>query len=96
MSQSDSTVVDLREWKERNSPHLSGAAVCFKCKHEWVGVAPVGSVALECPACGCFGGVFRNQVEREGLHYVCNCGNAVFCITPDETYCPMCGMSHRF
>lgn len=40
-------VVSLAERR----PHLSGKAWCTACGHDWVAVAPVGTVWLDCPSC---------------------------------------------
>lgn len=72
-------------------PHASGLAFCMQCKHEWAAVAPMGAVALECPACETQKGRFRFPHRRSGSVWVCNCGNDLFHLTPDGTYCPNCG-----
>jgi len=36
-------------------PHVTGSVRCHKCKHEWVAVAPEGTMNLECPSCGAVG-----------------------------------------
>lgn len=84
--------IDLAAWKEENTPHLSGKALCLACRHEWAAVAPVGTVWLECPSCTLSRGRFVNAVEREGAHWHCACGNDLFYATPDGFYCPNCGV----
>ena len=37
----------------------TGEAFCMHCKHEWVAVAPVDTVELECPQCSTHKGVFK-------------------------------------
>jgi len=81
------TVVNLSDRK----PHSSGPAHCMVCKYEWVAIAPVGVVWLECSNCGSMKGLFKYSCQREGSEWVCNCGNTLFCVTPDGTYCPNCG-----
>lgn len=88
-------VVDLGKWKEENTPHLSGRARCLQCKHEWIAVAPVGTAWLQCPKCECENGRFAAQVQRDGMHWHCKCGNDLFHITPEGSYCPMCGAETR-
>ena len=85
------TVIDLKQAKQEREPHVSGKARCLACKHEWVAVAPVGVIWMECPACTLERGRFVAQVERDGLHWHCNCGNDLFHATPDGFYCPNCG-----
>jgi hypothetical protein len=83
-----SNVVCLAERR----PHLTGEAVCLACKHEWVGVAPIGTVDIECPECKSQKGVLKHFVHRDGLHYLCNCGNPLLFATPDGCYCANCGV----
>jgi hypothetical protein len=73
--------------------HRSGAAHCLHCRHEWVAVAPVGIVYVECPECHCDKGVFTGvtlpPVGTE--HFVCGCGNGLFSVTRDYVLCANCG-----
>lgn len=85
-------VVSLAEWREEHTPHLSGKAVCLSCKHRWVAVAPAGSLWLECPKCRHDWGRYVEHVQREGPHWHCACGNDLFYVTPEGSYCPMCGV----
>lgn len=84
-------VIDLAKIKEERSPHLSGNAVCIGCKNQWVAVAPVGTVDLECPNCSLPQGRFMQLVQDDDLHWTCNCGNQFFHITQKRTYCVVCG-----
>ncbi len=84
-----SNVVELK----KKEPHGSGEAFCLHCNHEWVAVAPVGDIQLECPNCSTWKGLYRfpfapnvGDVER-----FCNCGNKYFCLTPEGHLCPNCG-----
>ena len=85
------TVIDLAQAKADREPHLSGAAVCLACKHEWVAVAPVGTVWMECPACSLERGRYLGAVNVGGDHWHCRCGNDLFRATPAGMYCPNCG-----
>jgi Zn finger protein HypA/HybF involved in hydrogenase expression len=87
-----SKVISLAERREENTPHLSGEAFCLNCKAKWVQVSPVGVVWSECPECHSMKGLMKWPVERDGLQWVCNCGNNLFHITPDGYYCPNCGV----
>lgn len=87
----NSSVIDLAQARIARSPHLSGDAKCLACGHQWVAVAPVGTVWLECPACSLERGRYVAQVERPGPHWHCGCGNDLFRVTPDGPYCPNCG-----
>ena len=86
------TVIDLAAAREEREPHLSGAAKCLACHHEWQAVAPVGTIWLECPACSLERGRFVRAVARDGDHWQCNCGNDLFRATADGMYCPNCGV----
>lgn len=88
------SVVDLEAFR----PHLSGPCRCLDCKHEWEGVAVVGTTTMTCPSCGANkGGRFSMVLPPEERGYwACNCGNIFFVITPDHTVCPNCGEHQRF
>jgi len=45
------SVVSLSAEREARQPHWAGAVHCVGCQHEWQGVAPVGTLWLECPEC---------------------------------------------
>ncbi len=70
--------------------HLSGAAHCLQCKHEWTAVAPVGTVELECPACHTMKGLFRHACEPTAA-WTCGCGCYIFMISPKGIICWNCG-----
>lgn len=82
---------DFKAEKEGRTPHLSGSARCLACQHEWVAVAPVGSIWLECPACSLIRGRYFEPAEKPARHWTCNCGCDLFHVTPNEIYCPNCG-----
>lgn len=84
------------EKKENEAPHFSGPAACLACKHEWVAVAPAGTVWLECPKCGTERGVMKGPCMHFGEdHWTCECGNILFHITKHAIYCPMCGKPQK-
>lgn len=86
------TVTSLEQWKQAQTPHTSGEAFCMTCDHNWVAVAPVGTVDLECPACHSMKGKFKfHHLRVEDDHWTCNCGNQFFHVTKKGTYCPNCG-----
>ncbi len=86
-------VVDLRQYREDNTPHLSGFARCLACKHEWAAVSPVGTVAFfECPNCGLPKGCYKFPVVKDTSHWTCYCGNDFFHLSLDGVYCPNCGV----
>lgn len=85
-------IIDLAQAKEEREPHLSGRALCLNCKNQWVAVAPVGTLDLECPECTLPQGRFMHLVQYEDEpHWTCNCGNQFFHITQKRTYCINCG-----
>ena len=88
-------VIQLRP---KNDPHGSGEAFCLQCGHEWISVAPVGTVQLECPECHTMKGLFRfpfhfseGQLVRE-----CNCGNQLFYLSPEGHMCANCGIYQSY
>lgn len=74
-------------------PHLTGEAFCQQCSHEWIAVAPVGTVRLTCPSCRTEKGLYKYEcgVPEGELVRGCNCGNQLFYLTPDGHLCPNCG-----
>lgn len=67
---------DVDDGDEVPNGWASGAAKCMNCSHEWVAVAPVGTVFLACPACDCEQGRWQYPFEpQEGtILYACGCG----------------------
>ncbi len=53
------SVVSLAEKRLRSVDHLEGEALCTACGHTWQALAPLGTVALECPACHTMKGLYR-------------------------------------
>lgn len=78
------------------APYKTGKAKCLSCRHEWIAVSPLGVVWFECPACGMEQGRSMGAVSREGAHWHCGCGNDLFYVTPDGSYCPVCGVKTNF
>lgn len=74
-------------------PHMTGKARCIQCGHEWVAVAPVGTVFLECPECRTEKGRFIGAcAPQEGTEVrECNCGNQLFYLTREGHMCANCG-----
>lgn len=70
-------VVSLQEWKEENRPHWTGPCVCIECRKEFVAVAPMGVLWVECPDCGLTKGHPKHPFScREGeALFVCGCGS---------------------
>lgn len=83
---------------EANQPHIQGPALCLACKHEWHAVLPLGAdpSKMECPSCSAMRGTFATNVEQPGDHWTCLCGNHLFAITRQGTYCPCCGTYQQF
>jgi ribosomal protein S27E len=44
-------VISLTKAREERQPHIAGVFVCVGCRHEWIGIAPLGVRWHECPAC---------------------------------------------
>jgi hypothetical protein len=85
-------IIDFNEERLSRSPHLSGKAQCFDCRHEWHATSPVGTYILECPNCGHMRGAYFAHVEcPEPQVWSCNCGCQYFWVGKEGFYCPMCG-----
>lgn len=76
-------------------PHMSGKCQCLHCKHKWVGVAPIGTLSLECPECGLNKGVFSGVSATENL-FMCECSSLHFVLSVDVggAICSNCGLIH--
>lgn len=82
--------------KEANDPHRSGEARCLNCKHEWVAVAPVGVISLECPKCSTLQGMFKGVSQTEREQWQCRCGEWMFFVDEAGMYCAHCGIRPDF
>ena len=70
------TVISLAQAKAEREPHWSGNCVCLGCRHEWVGVGPMGThVCLQCPSCDLPKGVVKHPFgcPEGALLLGCNC-----------------------
>jgi DNA-directed RNA polymerase subunit RPC12/RpoP len=83
-----SNVLQLR--KEELSPTLEGTAYCMSCKHEFESISDVGTEFLKCPKCSLVKAVFKWPVQKDILHWRCNCGNMMFFASEHGVYCPNC------
>lgn len=93
------SITDLSAYKASHAEPertLEGKASCLQCKHTWHAVAPVGTVDLDCPACGSEKGLFAYQVKVEGYSWHCECGNDLFQLTPAGAVCVQCGDAHHY
>lgn len=79
----------------QNLPHISGEVVCLECRHEWMGVAPIGTTELECSECGTLKGAWKYMAAPEVV-FECNCGNQHFYIDPEGVMCARCGSRQEF
>lgn len=84
--------------KEQTEKTLAGSARCLVYHHEWVAVAPVGTLWLDCPACGSGKGFMKYpcgpSAEKDIWH--CGCGSDTFYITREEISCCVCGSAQLF
>lgn len=82
----------------KDDPHISGQAFCIHCDHEWVAVAPSGTVDMECPKCHTMKGLFKYPcAPSDGQEtWECNCGNQLFYIRPEGHLCPNCGIYQSY
>ena len=90
-------MADVIPFPDHKGPHLSGRAICKECGHEWVAVAPVGTVELKCPKCHTMKGIWKNPcVPEHGEIWCCNCGCDVFSVTRKGIMCWRCGEYQDF
>lgn len=79
--------------------HIAVPAVCLACRHKWSAVAPAGTVALECPACGTNRGVSAEHVlPGDGAIWQCGCGCHAFSYSAKYRgwLCLSCGREQVF
>lgn len=78
--------------------HLTGRAHCLTCKHQWIGVAPVGTAWLDCPECGSGKGRWHTEVYPGDWHEVweCRCECRIFHVTRTCIVCIDCGLEQSF
>lgn len=87
----------VHELRPNTDGWLAGEARCDTCGHDWVAVAPVGALPLECPVCGDMKGWYLKPISKsDEPHWRCTCGNESFSITPTGAYCPRCGKDQRW
>lgn len=86
-----SNVVGFPGRKNSTGAHITGPCVCVGCGHQWQGVAPVGTIDLECPACGALKGIWTLLIRLDEEHFYCPCGNHFLHIIRSGAYCPNCG-----
>lgn len=82
---------------------MQGQAKCLNCEHEWMAVAEVGTVGLDCPECECSRGVWRGisvpwSCEDDGYKeiFLCDCGSLHFFLTRAAIHCCACGTAVVF
>lgn len=78
----------------QDEPCMNRNAKCMLCQKTWVAArAPVGTVWLVCPFCGCNRGYFVYPCEyKESEEWVCDCGNKLFRVYLEGVFCPNCGI----
>lgn len=77
---------------DEQRPHNRGLARCMECHHEWTAVVIVGKQFFDCERCGLERATFVGACcKTRDLHWTCLCGNDLFHMTPESTYCPNCG-----
>lgn len=90
--------VDLSDARQARTPHITGTCRCNRCSHEWEGVAPVGTLELECPDCGAMTGFFKQHIMTDvgSTRFVCNtCDGELFSVMADgSALCAGCGTTH--
>lgn len=89
--QSMSNLINISDYM----PHVSGPAICTKCRHEWVYVAEKSAErdTLECPSCGLYYGVLAAPFIPETV-WECDCGSQLYYCTPEGFMCRGCGEYH--
>ena len=70
------SVVNFAAAKAEREPRWEGKVRCVGCQHEWEGSAPMGTMWLECPACGLPKGTPKHPFGAAlgDLFFACLCG----------------------
>lgn len=90
-------IIDFRTGKKiKSDPHITGECHCIGYKHEWEGVAPVGTYQLQCPKCSSYKGQFLHMVVKKDTLLTCCCGNDLLHVNQEGIYCPNCGVDFDF
>ena len=90
-------VIPFTQKEDGADAHLTGQGFCLHCHHDWVAVAPLGTVWLECPECGTNKATFREHVELTGEPaWTCKCDNQLFTVHKNGIFCPNCGSYQVF
>lgn len=88
-------VINLAREREERTPHASGMMVCMACSHEHMAVTPHPAEArwFECPACHAEKAHWKHPFVNETIKalWECQCGNRLFYVADNGTYCPNCG-----
>lgn len=95
------TVINFAEAEAEREPHWSGNIKCIGCQHEWVGVAPMGTMFVDCPSCGLPKGTPKHPfgaAEGDAM-FVCNiCDSEALTAYYREGHfriiCMGCGTNH--
>lgn len=94
------TVISLADARKEREPHWEGLIHCVGCQHEWRGVAPVGTMIVDCPSCSLpkghpkhpFGAMAGDAMFR------CDCGSealtAYYRSGLFRIVCMACGINH--
>ena len=78
-------------------PTMEGEARCTQCGHCWEGVAPVGTIELECPQCHAMRGVFIYPIDPPLPEvWQCGCGGDLFYVGKQAIVCARCGTTQLF
>lgn len=93
-------VISLAQAREERKPHWTGTCKCIGCGHEYVGVAPLGVMFIDCPECGLPKGHPKHPFgAQEGdLFFRCVCGSEALTAYKRggyfRTMCMACGTDH--
>lgn len=85
-------VTDLDAYRLARDANNTGPAICKECGNRWTATAKIGDVALKCPSCLTWKGLFEGGVYPANGLWTCNCGCDVFTISETTNIlCWKCG-----
>jgi rubredoxin len=90
-------IVGFNKKLKKEDPWGSNTIICMNCKHEWIGVFPIGTDIFECPECNTHKGLLKYQfLPEKGEIRECKCGNTLFYIQREGHFCPNCGIYQKY
>jgi len=96
MIEGETVIFDFAAERIERQPHQQGPCICTRCNHKWRGIAPEGTLNVDCPACHLPCGIFASIVLPGEDVYECRCGSIFFTVTRGGIVCVSCGLGKSY